>query len=98
MSSIKRQHTIHSCVREGGSIVGVLEKDWFDANWCSLFEHHFRVLRVNHLFHVTSQIAWFSQAHAENMVDATMRGCFRTIDFREFSATHYPSRQQRKRK
>jgi len=94
MSSTKRQHTIHSVAREGGTLIGVLEKDWYDPKWCDLFEQHFRVLRVNHLFHVTSQIAWFSQAHAENMVDAVLRGSFRTIDFRQYSVTHYPTAEE----
>jgi len=95
MSSTKRQHTIHSVAREGGTLIGVLEKDWYDPNWCGLFECHYRVLRVNHLFHVTSQIAWFSQAHAEKMVDAVLRGSLHTIDLRELSVTHYPARQKK---
>lgn len=86
-SSINRQHTIHSVQRDGGSLVGVLEKDWYDAKWCDLFWVHFRVQRGNHLFHVTSEIKWFSVAHAENMVTAVLRGSFTVHDLRGLSIT-----------
>ncbi len=89
MPSNNRHHTIHSCTREGGSIIGVLEKDWYSATWCDAYWHHFRVTRTNHIFHVTSDLKWFTQAHAENMVSAVLRGEMQTIDLREMSVMHY---------
>jgi len=83
--STNRQHAIHSVIRDSDKLIGVLEKDWFDRAWCDLFLHHFRVQHGNHLFHVTSDLAWFSQAHAENMVLAVASGNFSTIDLKEMS-------------
>lgn len=87
MFSTERHHTIHSCVRDGGSIIGVLEKDWYSAEWCDAFSHHFRVPHGNHIFHVTSDVKWFTLAHAENMVASVARGRMQTVDLREFSIT-----------
>lgn len=84
-SSTNRQHTIHSVVRDSGKLIGVLEKDWYDPTWCDLFLRHFRVQHGNHLFHVTSDLEWFSLEHAENMVANVARGNFNTIDLKELS-------------
>lgn len=94
MSSINRHHTIHGCVRDGGSIIGVFEKDWYSAEWCNAFWHHFRVPHGNHIFHVTSDLKWFTQAHAENMVASVVSGKMQTVDLREFSITDLVERMK----
>lgn len=96
MSSTKRQHTIHSVQRELGTLIGVLERGWFSPDWCNSFTYHYRVLRVNHLFHVTSDVVWFTQAHAEKMVDAILRGSLHTVNLRELSVKHYPTAEEKR--
>lgn len=98
ISSTNRQHTIHSVVRDGGKLVGVLEKDWYDTTWCDLFRRHFRVQHGNHIFHVTSDLEWFTLAHAENMVSAVAAGNFSTIDLKEMSINDLLTRRNKSAK